>query len=175
MRPFWSILCSQPGGKGVLCTIDTGLWWFEFKDAIETDDGILGITDCSLFVDDEDACACVDSLVLLLLMLIDAIEEERDTADPLSLVDEAFEACWWWCVPEVDPDSAASIVSTDCKEDTKWTITFSFPFTLLKIAFFSNGKSILLREFGSFSFDIMIRLLSNGKLTRPTWSLRVLI
>jgi len=52
-------------------------------------------------------------------------------------------------------------------------IRFILPFTLLKMAFFSKGKSILLREFGSFSFEIIIRVLSKGKLTLPTKSFRV--
>ena len=66
---------------------------------------------------------------------------------------------------------SANNASIACTDDTKWITRLIFPFTLLKMVFFSNGKSILLREFGSVSFgDIMIRLSSSGKLRRPTKS-----
>jgi hypothetical protein len=45
--------------------------------------------------------------------------------------------------------------------------------TLLKIVRFSKGKSIRLYALASFSFEIIMRLLSKGKLTRPTKSFLV--
>lgn len=65
------------------------------------------------------------------------------------------------------------ILFRDSTDDMKWTIKFSFPFTLLNIVRFSSGKSMRFRALASFSFEIMIRLLSSGKHTRPTRSFLV--
>lgn len=48
--------------------------------------------------------------------------------------------------------------SSACVEVTKCTIRLSLPLALLNRDFFSSGKSILLKAFGSFSFDMIIRL-----------------
>ena len=140
----------------------TGLGWFvlEVIDVIDGDGGTDGITDCS-------TNGVGVGFWFGVSIFNDAIDDETD--DGCGSVDGTALACVAFNV------SFVSILSADCCVETKCIIKFSFPFTLLKIAFFSSGKSILLRELGSFSFDIIIRLLSNGKLTRPTKSFLVFL
>ena len=70
-------------------------------------------------------------------------------------------------------DCISNMLSMDSIDVRKWMTKFSLPFTLLNMVFFSSGKSILLRELVSFSLEIIIRLLSSGRLTRPIKSFLV--